>query len=212
MEELTKRQRAILEYIRDSIISDGRSPTVREIGARFKISSTNGVRDHIKALIHKGFVIKDELVSRGLRLVESVGTKVTSMPIVGVAPAGNLITAIENFEGQVAVDESFLPSKGCFSLRIQGDSMHDAGIHDGDLVMVKKQSQVEKGDIIVAVIEDEATVKRIFYNAGSYKGKFMRGMIRLQPENSHYKPIIVDPRREKFYIAGKVVGLMRRIY
>ncbi len=209
-ELLTDRQRAILEYIREAITSVGRAPTIREIGAQFGITSTNGVRDHITALIRKGYVVKDEVVSRGIRLAEQIGVEVARLPIVGRAPAGALLTAVENFEGEIAVDTSFVPSGDCYSLRIVGDSMINAGIHDGDYVIVRKQDKAEAGEIVVAVVEDEATVKRLFFDAGPYTGTFTRGMLRLQPENNKYQPIIVNPRRDNVYIAGKVTGLIRK--
>ncbi len=201
-DRLTNRQQAILSFIRDCIVNDGRAPTIREMCERFEIRSTNGIRDHIKALVTKGYLEKDNMLSRGIRLVEDVSRQVGSLPLVGSAPAGYPLTAIENYEGEIAVDKSFLPSAEAFTLRITGDSMHDAGIHDGDIVVVQKQDDANAGEIVVAVIDNEATVKRIYYEKD--------GGIRLQPENDAYTPIMVDPSEVEFYIAGKIVGLMRR--
>ncbi len=203
-EKLTNRQQAILSFIRDCIVTDGRAPTIREMCEQFEIRSTNGIRDHIKALISKGYLEKDSMLSRGIRLVENVSRQISSLPLVGSAPAGYPLTAIENYEGEIAVDKSFLPSEEAFTLRVTGDSMRDAGIHDGDIIVVQKQDDASSGEIVVAVIDNEATVKRIFHEKDS--------TIRLQPENDSFSPIIVDPREVDFYIAGKVVGLMRRLH
>jgi len=201
-ESLTGRQREILEYIENMITEYGKSPTIREIGKKFNISSTNGVRAHLQALMKKGYIRRQELISRGIELVRSMSGAVKKVPLVGTVPAGNPIDAIENIEGEFAVDASFLPSGETFTLRVQGDSMKDAGIFDGDYVMVKKQKDAEAGDIVVAVIGEEATVKR-------YQPKKER--IVLQPENEAFEPIVVDRDSPRFQIVGKVVGLMRRL-
>ncbi len=199
---LTKRQKEILEYIEEMITRFGKSPTIREIGEKFGISSTNGVRSHLEALMRKGYVRKQKLISRGLELVRQLAGPVRNVPVVGSVPAGNPITAIENIEGELAVDTSFLPGGETFTLKVQGDSMKNAGIFDGDYVLVHKQLTADSGEIVVAVIGEEATVKRYYPE---------KGVIRLQPENEAYEPIIVDQKSPDFYIAGRVVGLMRRI-
>lgn len=199
---LTEKQRVILEYISRRITAHGSSPTVREIGAQFSISSTNGVRQHLTALIKKGYLRKHEFISRGLELTRDLTSGVGRVPLVGSVPAGMPIDAIENVEGEIAVDLSFLPRGDSFTLKVSGDSMKDAGILDGDLVLVKKQAVARKGDIVIAVIEGEATVKRYFPEGNR---------IRLQPENDDFEPIIVDKRSGEFRIAGKVVGLLRRM-
>lgn len=199
--ELTARQREILEFIQDQVAAHGHPPTIREIGSRFKIRSTNGVRTHLAALIKKGYLKKSKYISRGLELVRSLATEIGRVPLVGSVPAGLPIDAIENVEGEIAVDMSFLPREESFSLRVSGDSMKNAGILDGDIVLVKKQSVAEKGDIVVAVIGGEATVKRYLPE---------RRQIRLEPENTDFEPIIVDKNSGEFRIAGKVVGLLRR--
>ncbi|SYZ73224.1 LexA repressor [Candidatus Zixiibacteriota bacterium] len=201
-ERLTRRQKEILEYIESMITEHGKSPTIREIGEKFDISSTNGVRAHLEVLMKKGYIRREKLISRGIELVRSLAGPVRRIPLVGAVPAGNPITAVENIEGEIAVDTSFLPSGDTFTLRVTGESMINAGIYDGDLVLVKRQKSAEPGDIVVAVIGDEATVKRYFPE---------EGRVRLQPENETFKPIMVDKRSPDFYIAGKVVGLMRRI-
>jgi len=202
-DRLTKRQREILGFIEEMITGVGKSPTIREIGEKFQISSTNGVRDHLKALMKKGYIRKQSMISRGIELVRDLASPVANIPIVGSVPAGNPIDAIENIEGEIAVDTSFLPGgDDSFTLRVEGDSMIDAGIYNGDYVMVKKQNTANRGDIVVAIIGEDATVKRYFPEDGK---------IRLQPENDAYEPIMVDRDSPEFQIAGKVVALMRRM-
>ena len=199
---LTPKQQAIYEFIQDRIVHRGQAPTIREIGSAFDISSTNGVRTHLTALIKKGYLKKQELVSRGIELVRNFASEIGRVPLVGSVPAGLPIDAVENVEGEIAVDFSFLPQGESFSLRVMGESMKNAGILDGDVVVVKKQATADKGDIVVAIVNGEATVKRYFPHDGK---------IRLQPENDDFEPIIVDKRSGDFRIAGKVVGLLRRL-
>ena len=201
-EALTRRQKEILEYIERMITELGKSPTIREIGERFNISSTNGVRAHLQALMKKGYIRRQGLISRGIELVRAMSGPIKKVPLVGAVPAGTPIDAIENIEGEIAVDTSFFPSGETFTLRVKGDSMQEAGILDGDYVLVKKQKSADPGDIVVAIIGEEATVKRYFPEAGR---------VRLQPENEAFEPIWVDRKSPEFSLAGKVIGLMRRI-
>jgi repressor LexA len=200
--ELTDRQRKIFEYVESLIVERGHSPTIREIGERFGISSTNGVRTHLTALIKKGYLKKVEHISRGLELTRQMMSDVGRVPLVGSVPAGLPIDAVENIEGEIALDMSFVPKGDAFSLTVSGESMIGAGIYDGDVVVVQKQSEARKGDIVVAVVDGEATVKRYYPEAGG---------VRLQPENSDFDPIIVSSKSGDFRIAGKVVGLLRRM-
>ena len=199
---LTDRQRKIFEFIEQRITGHGTSPTIREIGEKFKISSTNGVRQHLSALIKKGYLKKQQFISRGIELARPLMDGIGRVPLVGSVPAGNPIDAIENVEGEIAVDLSFLPRNESFTLRVTGQSMKNAGILDGDLVLVQKQSVAQKGDIVVAIIGGEATVKRYIPLAKT---------IKLQPENDDFEPIIIDKRSGEFRIAGQVVGLLRRM-
>ncbi len=199
---LTDRQRAVLGFIESMIRDHGTSPTIREIGHQFGIRSTNGVRLHVNALIRKGYLNKHALISRGLELTRSLVGEIGRVPLVGSVPAGLPIDAVENVEGEIAVDFSFLPKGDSFTLTVTGDSMKDAGILDRDLVLVKKQAVARRGDIVVAVVGGEATVKRYFPEGNR---------VRLQPENRAFEPIIVDKRSGEFRIAGKVVGLLRRM-
>ncbi len=200
--DLTARQKEVYDFIYDSIVSNGLPPTIREIGAKFGMSSTNAVRDVLNAIERKGFIRRRGGISRGIELTTPVATDHVSVPLVGRIAAGAPITAAENIEDSFAVDRSFVPGGDVFSLRVQGDSMIDAGINDGDIVLVQKQNTANKGEIIVAVIGDEATVKRFFPE---------RKRIRLEPANADYGPIVVEKDSPGFYIAGKVIGLMRRM-
>lgn len=199
---LTDRQRSIFEFVKERILNHGTAPTIREIGEQFKISSTNGVRAHLAALIQKGYLTKSEFISRGLELVDTYASHVGRLPVVGSVPAGVPIDAIENIDSEVAIDLSMLPSGESFCLKVTGDSMKDAGIFDGDIVVVKKQASANKGEIVVALINGEATVKR--YHP---EGK----RVRLQPENDAFEPIMVDRKSGEFSLCGKVVSLIRRI-
>ncbi|MEW6412896.1 MAG: transcriptional repressor LexA [Candidatus Zixiibacteriota bacterium] len=200
--KLTEKQAKVLKFIKDQIAAHGSAPTIREIGRYMGISSTNGVRLHLTALLKKGYLKKQKFIARGLELAHSIASDIRQVPLVGSVPAGVPIDAIENIEGEIALDASFAPKGDSFTLRVVGDSMRDAGILDGDLVLVLKQDIANRGEIVVAIIGGEATVKRYFP-----EGK----RIRLQPENDAYKPIIIDKKSADLRIAGKVVGLMRRI-
>lgn len=200
--KLTDKQRSIYQFIQDRIVARGHAPTIREIGEAFGIRSTNGVRTHLTALIKKGLLKKQGFISRGLELARPLAGRVGRVPLVGSVPAGSPIDAIENIEGEIAVDFTFLPSGDSFSLRVRGESMKDAGILDGDVVLVKKQETALKGDIVVALIDGEATVKR--YHPQKAK-------IILEPANEAFQPIVFERGAGDFRIAGKVVGLMRRL-
>lgn len=201
-EDLTPRQREVYRYIEERINRDGQPPTIREIGDRFTISSTNGVRSILTALIKKGYIEKSAAVSRGLKLLKESFADAVSIPLVGEVPAGQPLLAEQNITDRFVFDRAFVPSGDLFSLRVRGDSMMKAGIMDGDFVLVRKQSTADPGDIVVAVIGDEATVKRFYPE---------RKRVRLQPENDAYGPIVVEKNTPGFYLAGKVVGLMRRM-
>ena len=208
IKELTKRQKEVLDFIREMIENKGLPPTIREIGEKFKISSTNGVRAILSALSKKGYVRRQPLVSRGIELVKKAtfdfGQRraYVTVPLVGRIAAGLPTLAVENIEGSIAVDKSFLPGGDVFSLRVVGDSMKDSGIFDGDYVLARMQSTAEKGDIVVAVIGEEATVKTYIPQ---------KNRVRLEPANPAFQPIMVDTRFSDFRIAGKVIGLLRRM-
>lgn len=199
---LTARQNDIYEYLRGRILTDGCPPTMREIGEQFGIRSTNGVRDALVVLEKKGYIRKTPFRSRGIELTDDVRTEVVSIPILGRVAAGLPLLAVENVDGHIAVDRSFLPSGEVFSLKIEGESMRDEGIKDGDLVLVRKQKSADRGAIVVALIGDEATVKRYYPE---------RGRVRLEPANPDFGPIIIDKNAPGFSIVGVVVGLLRRM-
>ena len=204
-EPLTEKQQLVFDFIRSSINERGYPPTLREIGEHFRIRSTNGVNDHLKALERKGYLLREELKSRALRPVGSSGEAI-EVPIIGKVAAGRPLLAVENTEDTVKVDKFFLGStsgREVFALRVKGDSMIEDGIYDGDFIFVKKQLQADKGDIVVALIEDEATVKRYYPEGDS---------IRFQPANSKMQPIIVRKRDFKnVNLIGVVVGIYRKL-
>ncbi len=215
LQPLTDRQREIYEFIRKRVTEDHRPPTVREIGEAFGISSTNGVRSVIGALIRKGYVSRSPKLSRGLevksealraeRLFEAPEAEASAqsveIPIVGRVAAGAPILAVQNLEGTVIVDRSFIASRrDVFALRVKGDSMIEAGILDGDLIFARQQQTAEDGQMVVAQIDDEATVKYFHPEPNG---------VRLEPANSAYKPIWVAEDRN-FSIAGLVIGVLRR--
>ena len=205
MRELTERQRQILEFITESITVRGYSPTLREIGQQMGIKSTNGVNDHLKALERKGFLERDDLKSRTLRPV-GLGDELDliEIPVLGRVAAGEPILAVEDAQDSVKIDRCLLgSSQGVYGLRIVGDSMIDDGIFDGDYVFVKKTMIAEQGEIVIAMIDNEATCKRYFLEQDA---------IRLQPANENMEPIFI--RREDFrqtMILGKVVGVFRKM-
>lgn len=202
---LTESQRRVYDFVRENIQSDGRPPTVREIGEALGISSTNGVRDALLILERKGYIRREKNLSRAIELTEAQSNSslnIESIPIVGRVAAGLPLLAVENVDGHIAVDRSFLPRGEVLSLRIVGESMKDEGIMDGDLVLVKRQDVANRGDIVVAVIGDEATVKKFYPD---------RNRVRLEPANEAFSTIVVDRNAPGFFIAGVVVGLLRRI-
>jgi repressor LexA len=222
---LTDRQKEVLDFISSSILERGYPPTLREIGEQLGIRSTNGVNDHLKALEKKGYLVREDLKSRALRPVSADGTigiarhmasssvgsapelsdDLVEIPLVGRVAAGVPILAVENVEDTVKVDKFFVGAntKEVFALRVKGDSMIDDGIHDGDFIFVRKSFDASKGDIVVALIEDEATVKR-YYPEGD--------VIRFQPANQNMQPILVKRKDFKSVnLIGIVVGVYRKI-
>jgi repressor LexA len=200
MRPLTQRQREIFEYIIASIKARDRFPSYREIGRRFRLTSTATVSQHLDALVTKGFLTK---VGRKLMLSPE-SRPVGGIPIVGRVAAGIPITAIENQEGHIDVGSLLSDDATHFAVRVKGDSMKGAGIFDGDYVVVRLQESFKDGEIIVAYLGDEpeATVKFI-----RKRGR----LIELVPRNPSYKPVVVDPARDNLRIAGRVVGLVRKI-
>ena len=210
---LTDRQRQALDYISECLTVRGYPPTLREIGEHMGIRSTNGVNDHLKALERKGYLVREELKSRALRPVDyNTGGDAKrddsfEIDIIGRVAAGEPILAEQNVIDKVVVDRHFLGAvkqREVFGLVVRGESMIDDGIFDGDYIFVRKQSTAETGEIVVVMVEGEATCKR-FYPEGD--------RVRLQPANEAMVPIYVD--RNDFRavdILGKVVGVYRRVH
>ena len=199
---LTARQQAILDWLRDEIDRRGMPPTIREIGEEFGIRSTKGVEDHLAALERKGAIRRERGKSRAIEVVARPDLRGARMlPLLGRIAAGAPILAVENHAGRFILDESLVGGGETFLLRVEGDSMKNASILDGDLVVVRAQEAAHTGDIVAARIGEEATVKRLEQQAGR---------IRLLPENDAYEPIEVNDT-EDFRILGKVVGVYRRL-
>lgn len=200
---LTERQREVLDFITSSIRKRGYPPTLREIGTHFGIRSTNGVNDHLRALEKKGFLHREDLKSRALRPLVT-DEEMVDVPVLGKVAAGQPMLAVQNYEDTVKIDRFFIgQSREVFALRVKGDSMIEAGIFDGDYVFIRKQLQAAAGEIVVAMIGDEATVKR-YYPEGD--------TIRFQPANAAMAPIIV--RRRDFRsvnLLGVVIGVYRKM-
>jgi repressor LexA len=205
--KLTARQQDIYDFISSAIRDHGYPPTIREVMDAFDIASTNGVRTTLAALEKKGYIRRHAMLSRGIELTDyierdnTLTSDIREIPLIGRVAAGEPILAAENVESTLTVDAGFVPSGEVFALQVMGDSMKNAGIMDGDIVFARHQASAHQGEIVVAVIDEEATVKR-YYQDGN--------QVRLMPENEAYAPILVSPEAESFRIAGKIVGLMRR--
>jgi len=209
--KLTDRQEEILTFIKQFTMESGYPPTLREIGKNFQISSTFGVKRHLEALVKKGFINIESNASRGISMIRknsddfvegnwSDESAFVKIPVLGRVAAGLPINAVENHEGSLVVDPSFLKkSENAFALRVKGDSMINAGINDRDLVIVSPNEQAKNGDIIVALINDEATVKKF---------EIINNKIRLIAENNAYQPIEVKSQ-DDFKVVGKVKGVVR---
>ncbi len=199
--KLTPRQREILDYIRKEIRERGYPPSVREIGEATGLSSSSTVHGHLARLEEKGFLRRDPDKPRAIEITgerQLRQQRLVSVPLVGRVTAGQPILAVQNIEETYALPYDFVHGDSVFMLRVEGESMIEAGIFDGDLVMVRSQDSAVNGDIVVALLGDEATVKR-FYNEGDE--------VRLQPENSAMSPIYSRDVR----VLGKVIGLYRRM-
>jgi repressor LexA len=200
----TERQRRILEVIREFTDERGYPPSVREIGERVGLSSSSTVQSHLKTLERRGLIRRDPTKPRALVSREHADRALRSrpdygvLPIVGKVAAGSPITAAENVEGEYVVPADLARKPGSFVLRVQGDSMVDAAIIDGDLIVVAAQPSADNGEIVVALVDGEATVKRFYREAGR---------VRLQPENARMEPIYAD----EVTIVGRVEAVIRRL-
>ena len=206
---LTERQRKIFDFILSNITKFGYPPTIPEIQEKFSFKSPNAAQDHLEALERKGYISRRPYKSRGIEILvdkeirnNNGNNDVTEVPIIGRVAAGSPMLAQENIEGTIFVDSSIArKSKKIFALRVEGTSMINAGILNGDLVLVRQQPTAEQGEMVVVLIGDEATVKRFY----KYKNK-----IKLQPENDSMEPIFIDPEDSEVKIIGKVEGVVRK--
>ncbi len=202
---LSHREKQILEYICKVLESRGYPPSVREIGLAVNLKSSSTVHGYLASLEEKGYIRRDPTKPRAIEVLLGpddlpfAPREVASIPLVGRVTAGNPILAVENIDDYLPLPRSLADQEDCFLLRVVGDSMIEAGILDGDLVIVRKQPTANNGDIVVAMIDDEATVKR-FYREN--------GHIRLEPANPAYSPIISSNAA----VLGKVTGLIRKIH
>lgn len=200
MQPITIRQREVLDYIAGFVDRNGYPPTLREIAGHLKVSGTLGVMKHLDALEHKGYLRRESGSSRGIVLAGRAAPT-ASLPVVGVVRAGLPQPAMEDIEVHLSIDRSLVKG-GTFFLRVRGDSMINAAIMDGDLALIRPQATAENRDIVVAMIEGEATLKR-FYRGSDH--------IRLQPENPNLDPIIIRKGEGEVTIVGKVVGIYRHL-
>ena len=197
MTGLTARQEQVLRFIREFTRANGYPPTVREIGSQLELSSPSTVHVHLGNLERLGYIRRDPSKPRALELVDAPRPP-RPLPLVGQVAAGVPILAEQNIEEYVEVPSMLRRSDDDFLLRVEGDSMSDAGIHNDDLIVVHRQATADNGDIVVALVGDEATTKRFFREAGR---------IRLQPANDLYEPIVLDDVE----LVGRVVGVLRRL-
>ncbi|MDD3244352.1 MAG: transcriptional repressor LexA [Eubacteriales bacterium] len=201
LDDLGGKQKKIYYFIKDYLEENGYPPSVRDICEAVGLSSTSTVHGHLNRLEKKGLIRRDHSKTRAIGLIDvdlETKSKAMTVPMVGQVTAGMPILAVENIEEYFPLPASFVRDEHSFVLRVQGESMIEAGIYDGDYIVVRQQSYADDGDIVVALIEDESTVKRFFHD-----GK----RIRLQPENPTMDPMYFD----EVSILGKVTGLFRRI-
>jgi repressor LexA len=200
MKGLTAKQQRVLEVIRTWMRERGQPPTVREIGQEIGVASSCTVQRHLDALVRKGFITRDRYKYRSIQLADSpfpLFARALNVPVLGSIAAGSPILAVENIEDTFPLPADLIGDDEVFMLRVTGDSMIDAGIFDGDLVAVRRQPDAKNGEIVAALLEDEATVKR-FYREDGY--------VRLQAENPNYPPILARDVK----ILGRVILSVRR--
>lgn len=193
--KLTPRQQEILDFIKNTVEVLGAPPTRAEIASAFGFASPNAAEDHLKALAKKGAINLEPGSARGIRLVEQLG-----LPLIGSVAAGSPILAVENVQGRYAFDAGMFSPRADFLLKVRGLSMMDAGILDGDLIAVHKTDLARDGQIVVARLDEEVTVKRLERRGNS---------VRLIAENPDFEPIVVNPGEVEFAIEGIAVGLIR---
>ena len=198
--KISDKQREILEYIEAEILNKGYPPAVREICEAVKLKSTSSVHAHLETLEKNGYIRRDPTKPRAIEIVDEnfnlTRREMVNVPIVGRVAAGEPILAVENIENYFPIPAEFMPNEQTFILQVQGESMVNAGILDGDYILVEQQTTANDGDMVVALVDDSATVKTFYKENGYY---------RLQPENDFMEPIIVSD----VMIMGKVIGTFR---
>ena len=199
-EKISDKQRQILEYIKSEILEKGYPPAVRDICQAVNLKSTSSVHAHLETLEKNGYIRRDQTKPRAIEILDEDFNlnrrEVTNIPLIGTVAAGQPILAQQNIENYFPMPVEMAPNSQCFALRVQGDSMINIGINDGDYVFVKETNSAKNGDLVVALVDDSATVKN-FYKENGY--------IRLQPQNDDMEPIIVQDCK----ILGQVFGVFR---
>jgi len=197
---ISSKQSEILEYIKSQILNKGYPPSVRDICEAVDLKSTSSVHAHLESLEKNGYLRRDPTKPRAIEIIDDnfnlVRREVVNVPIVGQVAAGEPILAVENITNYFPIPAEYMPNEETFMLIVKGDSMINMGIYEGDKIIVKKQNVAKNNDVVVALVDDSATVKRFYKENGHY---------RLQPENDYMEPIIVD----SVNILGKVIGLVR---
>ncbi|MCI8836531.1 MAG: transcriptional repressor LexA [Hungatella sp.] len=198
--KITPKQQEILEYIKESILKKGYPPSVREICEAVRLKSTSSVHSHLETLERNNYIRRDPTKPRTIEIIDDcfnlTRRELVNVPMIGTVAAGQPILAEQNIENYFPIPVEMLPNEQTFMLRVKGESMINAGIFDGDQIIVKQQESARNGEIVVALVDDSATVKRFYKEKGRY---------RLQPENDALEPIIVDDVQ----ILGIVIGLVR---
>lgn len=198
--KITEKQRQILEFVKQEILRKGYPPAVREICDAVNLKSTSSVHAHLETLERNGYIRRDPSKTRAIEIVDenfNLGRReVVNLPVVGTVAAGTPILAEQNIENYFPLPSEYVPNQECFMLKVKGDSMENVGIFNGDSVLVKSQTTAKNGDMVVALVDDSATVKTFYKENGHY---------RLQPENDNMDPIIVS----EVSILGKVFGVLR---
>ena len=198
--KITKKQSEILEYIKSQILNKGYPPSVRDICEAVQLKSTSSVHSHLETLEKNGYIRRDPTKPRAIEIIDDnfnlVRREVVNVPIIGKVAAGQPLLAVENVDSYFPIPMEFMPNEQCFMLKVVGESMINAGIFDGDTILVEQRQTASNGDMIVALVDDSATVKTFYKEEGH---------IRLQPENDTMDPIIVPDCQ----ILGKVFGVFR---
>lgn len=197
---ITSKQQEILDYIKSQILAKGYPPAVREICEAVNLKSTSSVHSHLETLEKNGYIRRDPTKPRAIEIIDDEFNvsrrEMVSVPVVGTVAAGQPLLAVENIQEYFPIPADYMPNAETFMLRVKGDSMINVGIYEGDTILVQSSSVASNGEIVVALVDDSATVKRFFKE---------NGHIRLQPENDYMEPIIV----ENCTVLGRVIGLYR---